>query len=457
MKKSELINKIKRRLGWPMIKVELCQDQITDNIDYARSKYIKWAVGNATDIINFTVQLVGGQRFYDMPKGVLDIISYDDDLNSSTGGGGINTLFTVENFLYSGGLYSPLENTMGFLDYHLVLDWMEMRNRYMPDKFSWRYHKKTNQLEIIPTPEYGDSMDVKRVDPRTNTVKEYSLDSPGFVLLKANVIEGTSIPYTIREWEKLMKEIIPMSEHRVVKQEEVDSDYFVLEYPAYKSELAVYLNGERYTDWQWGDAESRYIRWTKKDEILLGTEIILNYRRVSIYPSNDYNSYIDELKPTTDNIIMAPVNIATKTFMLSDKTILKEGIIITVNGIEYTYGTGFTVDTDNQTILFGSFTLDSVLTLNTSVKVVFYGEEVNVEEYDESLYNSTWILDYSTALSKITLGMIRRKFSSFNSIGNTGISLDGSELVSEGKEEINELEASLKDEETFEGGYITLG
>ena len=456
MKRSELTNKIKRRLGWPMVKVELCQDMINDNIDYARDKFIKWAVGNATDIIYFTLQLVAGQKFYDMPKGLIDVLEYDDDLGGS-GGGGINTLFSVENYLYDSGVYDPLKNSMGFLDYHLVLDFMEMRNRYVPDKFSWRYHSKTNQLELMPTPEYGDSMSISKIDPVTNTVKEYLLDSPGYVLIKANVVEGTTLPSVIREWDKVLREITPVAEQRIINDLEVDNDYFALSKPAYKGELAVYLKGERYLSWQWRDEQNRIISWLYPDDISLGDEIILKYRTVDIYPSVDDNSYDEDFEYTTDNIVMSPINIATKSFMLSDKTILREGVIITVGGVEYTYNTGFMIDPDNQTIQFGSYTLNNVLTLNTSVKIVFAGMDTNVDEYNESLYDKGWILDYATALSKVSLGMIRRKFSSFNSIGNTGISLDGSELVSEGKEELTELNQALKDEETFEGSWITMG
>jgi len=456
MKRSELTNKIKRRLGWPMVKVELCQDMINDNIDYARDKFIKWAVGNATDIIYFTLQLVAGQKFYDMPKGLIDVLEYDDDLGGS-GGGGINTLFSVENYLYDSGIYDPLKNSMGFLDYHMVLDFMEMRNRYIPDKFSWRYHSKTNQLELMPTPGYGDSMSISKIDPVTNTVKEYLLDSPGYVLIKANVVEGTTLPNVIREWDKVLREITPVAEQRIINDLEVDNDYFALSKPAYKGELAVYLKGERYLNWQWRDEQNRVISWLYPDDISLGDEIILKYRTVDIYPSVDDNSYDEDFEYTTDNIVMSPINIATKSFMLSDKTILREGVIITVGGVEYTYNTGFMIDPDNQTIQFGSYTLNNVLTLNTSVKIVFAGMDTNVDEYDESLYDKGWILDYATALSKVSLGMIRRKFSSFNSIGNTGISLDGSELVSEGKEELTELNQALKDEETFEGSWITMG
>ena len=53
--------------------------------------------------------------------------------------------------------------------------------------------------------------------------------------------------------------------------------------------------------------------------------------------------------------------------------------------------------------------------------------------------------------------MIRRKFSNFQSIGNTGISLDGDSLISEGKQEQDDLYEKLKSEEDHIGWDIIIG
>ena len=76
--KKQLAEKIKRRLGYPMVKVELHPRQIEDAIDYARDKFIKWATGQATSETFFTLLLSAGQNFYDLPVGVTEVLSYDD-------------------------------------------------------------------------------------------------------------------------------------------------------------------------------------------------------------------------------------------------------------------------------------------------------------------------------------------------------------------------------------------
>jgi len=55
---------------------------------------------------------------------------------------------------------------------------------------------------------------------------------------------------------------------------------------------------------------------------------------------------------------------------------------------------------------------------------------------NEDFYGEGWILDYAFAQSMLVLGRIRSKFSQFASIGNTGIALDGIELISDANEKI---------------------
>jgi hypothetical protein len=79
------------------------------------------------------------------------------------------------------------------------------------------------------------------------------------------------------------------------------------------------------------------------------------------------------------------------------------------------------------------------------------------DSYLDWMYSETWIKEYVTALSMITLGRIRRKFSSFSALGNQGISLDGADLISEGTTEKDRLELELDEKHAYEGFGITIG
>jgi hypothetical protein len=274
MTKKQLAERIKRELGFPMIKVELDDSQIYDSIDLARQKFIKWAVGQSTTEHFFTLMLSAGQNFYDLPVGVTEVVNY----NFTTGtGDGINTLFTIENYLFNQGMYEMLYETAGsgytLISYHIARDFLDTIRKYTPDKYSYNYRRYTNELEIHPAPPSGNSL----------ALTDGTWDSPGFILVRAFMIEGST-----------------------------------------------------------------------------------------------YNTM----------------------------------------GLEDYWSPGDT---------------------------------------DEDFYGLDWILEYSTALCKIKLGMIRRKFENFASIGNAGVSLDGSDLIGEGKEEKEALEERLKDEETFEGWGIEIG
>lgn len=184
--KSDLAELIKRRLGYPVIKVELTTQQIYDAIDYARYKWVKWGAGNSIVETYFTSLLLSGQNFYDLPIGVVDIVDYGDQGSE----GRINTLFTVDNFLYSKGIYNPIAWTGGYgyslISYHLALDFLKTIDRYTPSIYSFKYHKYTNQLEVQPAPPSGNALELK-----DENGQDVTYDSPGFVLLRSYMIEGS--------------------------------------------------------------------------------------------------------------------------------------------------------------------------------------------------------------------------------------------------------------------------
>lgn len=185
MKKSQLAQKIRRRFGHPTIKVELDNSQIYDAIDYARDQFIKWAVGQSTQEYFCTMMLSGGQSLYDMPVGITEVVGYDDSVGSESSG--INTLFTIDNYLQAQGLFESLYQAGAgdytIVSYHIARDFLRTIRKYTPTKYGYRYHKYTNQVEVTPTPSTGNSL----------TVSSVTYDSPGFVLLRTFAMEGSQI------------------------------------------------------------------------------------------------------------------------------------------------------------------------------------------------------------------------------------------------------------------------
>lgn len=275
----ELMDWLRRQLGHPVVKVELTDQQILDNINKAVSRFIKYAPDTATSEDFSTVMLSGGQRTYQLPEGVVDVVSMEEaDMQD---GRGINTLFTIDNYLYSAGILNFQNMGSGFnlVNYHLALDFIETLDRYSGGtRYSYNFHPESGTLELNQAPPLGQWVMIEEKDPETGEIIYKKIDSPGWLLLKCIILRGSTLP-----------------------------------------------------------------GWT-------------------------------------------------------------------------------------------------------------------LEKSYEILYEEEWVKRYALAHCKIVLGMVRRKFESFASIGNTGINLDGSSLISEGKDELNDLEDMLKNEiQGSNVGFICTG
>ena len=175
---SQLIEKIKREFGFPYVKVEVDDYSIKQKIDQAIQKYIKHAAGNATQETFFTMPISAGVSRYKLPVGVTEVLTYED-MNKGLGSQ-INTLFTVDNYLYNQGMYDPIlwpgqSNQFSMVSYHIALDFLETMGRYMQSRYSWKYHKHKNELEILPVPTYNDGKTFQ------------------YAMLKCMLIEGTEL------------------------------------------------------------------------------------------------------------------------------------------------------------------------------------------------------------------------------------------------------------------------
>ncbi len=212
MTRNELVDWIKRQLGCGMVNVEVTDQMVCDAINMARNKYIKWAVGNATQEVYFTLLLEANKWLYDLPQGVTEVVGYEDRSHNSYFGvfdpGGINTLFSMDNYMYQSGMLNPFTTSFMGVGYEVALGFIETMDKYHPDKYNFRYHRHSNQLEIYPVPcgnqftytvETSASpgsppVSASPCNPDSKTYKEITIDSPGYVLVKAMMIEGSTLP-----------------------------------------------------------------------------------------------------------------------------------------------------------------------------------------------------------------------------------------------------------------------
>jgi hypothetical protein len=190
MKKSDLVEKIKRRLGYPVVKVELDNAQIVDCIDFSRQKYLKWSAGQGTVEHFYTQLLSAGQTLYDCPGNVTEVLNYEIATTGS-----VQTLFTIENYLYNQGMYDMIlmrgaGSGYTLISYHIARDFLDTVRRYVVDAYNFTYHRYTNQIEIQPPPPSGGVV-------YTSTA---SYQSPGWILVRAMVVEGLDEDIYEHDW-----------------------------------------------------------------------------------------------------------------------------------------------------------------------------------------------------------------------------------------------------------------
>ena len=217
------------------------------------------------------------------------------------------------------------------------------------------------------------------------------------------------------------------------------------------------------------ESDGVYISWKSlgMDGILsVGDEFVVSYVAVrSKRPNNgkanksvirQYTTRIENRKLTLDEI-------NNKSLQTEDPVSVGDGMKMTVGAFDHVYGVDFRLE-DTQTVSWDGLLLDGtddfgnpLLNVDDEIILTYTSANYFEREIEEPMYDEDWILDYVTALSKISLGIVRRKLSNFSSMGNQGISLDGDSMVSDGQSEKEYLEDTLRNEEAYEGYGIFMG
>lgn len=166
MDRLTFTEKIKRNLGHPYVKVELAPEHFQDAIDEMIGEYKIWAIENIVLETYITLPLSVGQNVYKIPENVQTVVSMDDRQRF----GGINTLFTLDNYLYNKGIIDPFGWSKGgstLLDYHIALDFIETIHNYFPSKFTYEFLPHMSSIKITPTPNITDISEGRIVLLRT--------------------------------------------------------------------------------------------------------------------------------------------------------------------------------------------------------------------------------------------------------------------------------------------------
>lgn len=159
--RQQLKDWMSRQLGYPLISVELTDEQLDDCIDNATLIWTKYAALRQRYISLDLSQYPVGDEAADIPEGfdlsefrVASVYGISTGEGFDMGGG--DSLWSVSNCMLANGTY-PFLNTGhtkagGFTTYQAVVEFVKTAKRVMCEEFDFSFNRYNQTLKLIPNP-----------------------------------------------------------------------------------------------------------------------------------------------------------------------------------------------------------------------------------------------------------------------------------------------------------------
>lgn len=155
MKKSKLREKVLRRLGWPVVKVELTEDHVNDAIDEAKSKFVDFATGKATEQSYYVLPVSAGTAMYELPETVHSVVKTEipDGLKKgSYYSDSFISYYTLPMGLQQFSDMYDVINNIDMVSTVYMNSYLNMMEQFTISKYIIDYHDLQNQIHITPIP-----------------------------------------------------------------------------------------------------------------------------------------------------------------------------------------------------------------------------------------------------------------------------------------------------------------
>ena len=227
---------IKRQLGYPVICVEIANEQLDDIISDAAKDMHRYLIGEASYKTYMSFQMTSGTSAYSISEDLEAVVDFD----TIQGFNGVNQLFTVEhNILYNdlvGGKLlgtGPDASTGGILgNYNTQMMYLEeIRNEFSP-RYNVQYNPLSKMMYVTPTPK-EDCVGLLEVFKREDStllfnhilfrrlvvarakklwglhLKKYALTLPGGGSINGSEIYSDGVADEEKAFEAIQKEAAP--------------------------------------------------------------------------------------------------------------------------------------------------------------------------------------------------------------------------------------------------------
>lgn len=152
--KDEFMDYILRKLGWPLISVELTDEQLSDAINDAVIEFAEYAFSERKFLAIDMNQYISGVGIQ-CPKGVMGISNITSNLVGPNGLGSGNIDSYMNDLIANGAIGFPLlgrANGTGWFNYELAMGYLDFSQKMLGGDYDYNYNFRTRYLTLYPDP-----------------------------------------------------------------------------------------------------------------------------------------------------------------------------------------------------------------------------------------------------------------------------------------------------------------
>jgi hypothetical protein len=148
--KQELVEWIKRRLGYPVIQLEIENQQILDCIEDALLLFNRHS-GDTNNRMAYVLVLSADVQEYDIPENVEAVLGFD---NQADVGSSVTVLFSPINQMYNQGYINFFSSSFGggLTTFEMGMQYLELMHNTLEAQYQIDFNKYTHKLKIYPKP-----------------------------------------------------------------------------------------------------------------------------------------------------------------------------------------------------------------------------------------------------------------------------------------------------------------
>lgn len=151
--KDQIKTWVLRKLGYPLIKVEISEEQLDQCINDSVEEFTKYVV-QEVDYIAKDLTTYDATSGFSLPSNVLSVFALEESNIASGSQSSVNTLFSVQNAMWNAGLFPDFASGAGggWITYELAMEYVDMIKKWCGSGFHFEYNERNKKLTLYPDP-----------------------------------------------------------------------------------------------------------------------------------------------------------------------------------------------------------------------------------------------------------------------------------------------------------------